>query len=203
MVFQTKNDLFSCILPLINFIKIVVFICKRALAKLKRFFWRRISLYSTNNDSFVIIIFMAYAILVAFCLFLSFVSNNLKQCYFSIKKSALLTWFQTDVTSSLWIFVSLSHRSSFSRNVSMQWQGARKNGGFHRLHRAKLQPNTWGMHGERLEVLELTDIFTPLLNKPATLWYGKPSFLGQEVTSIKLRTLLSFLSRPVFCDRLY
>ena len=28
---------------------------------------------------------------------------------------------------------------------------------------------TWGMPGGRLEVLELTDIFIPLLNKPPTL----------------------------------
>ena len=54
----------------------------------------------------------------------------------------------------------------------------------------------WG----RLDVLELTDniIFTPLLNKPPTLWYRKPSFSGREVTCIKLHTLLSFLSPLYF-----
>ena len=51
-----------------------------------------------------------------------------------------------------------------------------------------------GMPGGRLEVLELTDIFTPLLNKPPTLC----SFSGKEVTCIKLRTLLRFLSPLYF-----
>ena len=51
-----------------------------------------------------------------------------------------------------------------------------------------------GMPGGRLEVLELTDIFTPILNKPPTIWYRKLSFSGREVTCINLRTLLSFLS---------
>ena len=74
-------------------------------------------------------------------------------------------------TSSLWNFLSLSCRSSSPRNVSIQRQGARKNGRFQRLHRAKLPSNTctWGMPGGRLEVLELTDIFTRLLNKGGKL----------------------------------
>ena len=97
-------------------------------------------------------------------------------------------------------FLSLSCRSYSSWNVSKQWQGARKKYGcFHRLHRAKLQSNTWGMPGGRLEVLELTDIFTPLLNNPPhSLIWVKPSFSGTEVMCIKLCTLLSFLSPLYF-----
>ena len=150
----------------------------------------------------VLFIFMAFTFFVAFCILsVIHISNNLNNdCNFSIEQSALLTWFQSDFTSSLWNFLSLSHRSSSPRNVSMQRQGTRKNGCFQRLHRAKRQSNTctWGMPGGRLEVLQLTDIFTPLLNKPSTLWYRKPSFSGREVTCIKLRTLLSFLSPRYF-----
>ena len=50
---------------------------------------------------------------------------------------------------------------------------ARKNGCFHRLHRAKLQSNAWGMPGGRWAILELNGIhvhvLNPLSNKPLTL----------------------------------
>ena len=39
---RQKKDLFNCMFLLVNFIKIIVFICKQALEKLKCFFWRRI-----------------------------------------------------------------------------------------------------------------------------------------------------------------
>ena len=99
------------------------------------------------------IIFVAFTFFVAFCLLSVICKQELKQCNFSIDQSALLTRFQTDFTSSLWNFLSLSCRSSSPRNVSMQRQGARKSGCFHRLRRAKLQSNTcnlgyaWGKIG--------------------------------------------------------
>ena len=183
----------------VNFIKIVVYICKQASEKLKCFFWRRIIIF--HKYWLFCLYSWRWHSLWPFVLILSVIhKQQLKQCNFSIDQSALLTWFQTDFTSSLWNFLSLGRRSSSPRNVSMQRQGARKNGCFQRPQRAKLQSNTctWGMPGGRLEVLELTDIFTPLLNKPPTLWYRKLSFSVREVTCIKLCILLSFLSPLYF-----
>ena len=46
---------------------------------------------------------------------------------------------------NFYIIMGLSRKSSSSRNIAMQLQGARKYGCFHRLHRAKLQSNAWDM----------------------------------------------------------
>ena len=45
---------------------------------------------------------------------------------------------------NFYIIMGLSRKSSSSRNIAMQQQGARKYGCFHRLHGAKLQSNAWG-----------------------------------------------------------
>ena len=97
-------------------------------------------------------------------------------------QSALLTRLKTDFMSSLWNFLSLSGRSSSLWTISMQQQGVRKYGYFHKLYRAKLQWNAWGMPGGRWAVLELTG------------WYSKASFSVREV--IKPRTLLSLDPPP-------
>ena len=111
---------------------------------------------------------------------------------FSSDQSALLTRFQTDFMSSLWNFLLLSGRSSSLWNISMQQQGVRKYGCFHKLYRAKLQWNAWGMPGVRWAVLELTGSLK--INKSPTVWHSKASFSGREV--IKPRTLLSLDPPP-------
>ena len=50
---------------------------------------------------------------------------------------------------NFYIIMGLSRKSFSSRNIAMQQQGARKYGCFHRLPRAKLQSNAWGMLGGR------------------------------------------------------
>ena len=83
----------------------------------------------------------------------------------------------------------LSHRSSPCKiNVSMHRQVARKNAlslfsQATQSDRAKLQSNPRGMPKGRLEVLELTDIFTPLLNKPPFSDIGNLPFQGGKFLS--------------------
>ena len=156
MEFQKqKKDLFNCMFLLVNFIK--KYCCVHLQTSFRK---TQMRLLEKNNYIpqilTVLFIFMAFTFFVAFCLFsVIHISNNLNNdCNYSIEQSALLTWFQTDFTSSSsWNFFSLSRRISFPRNISMQRQGARKNGCFHRLHSAKLQSNTmylgyaWGKIG--------------------------------------------------------
>ena len=52
---------------LVNFIKIVVFICKQASEKLKCFYWRRIIIFH-KIILIVLFIFMAFTFFVAFCI---------------------------------------------------------------------------------------------------------------------------------------
>ena len=59
-------------------------------------------------------------------------------------QSALLT---DSRQINFYIIIGLSRKSSSSRNIAMQQQGARKYGCFHGLHGAKLQSNAWGMLG--------------------------------------------------------
>ena len=63
-----------------------------------------------------------------------------------MEQSALLT---DSRQINFYIIMGLSRKSSSSRNIAMQQQGARKYGCFHRLPRAKLQSNAWGMLGGR------------------------------------------------------
>ena len=63
-----------------------------------------------------------------------------------MEQSALLT---DSRQINFYIIIGLSRKSSSSRNIAMQQQGARKYGCFHGLHGAKLQSNAWGMPGGR------------------------------------------------------
>ena len=63
-----------------------------------------------------------------------------------MEQSALLT---DSRQINFYIIMGLSRKSSSSRNIAMQQQGARKYGCFHRLPRAKLLSNAWGMLGGR------------------------------------------------------
>ena len=63
-----------------------------------------------------------------------------------MEQSALLT---DSRQINFYIIMGLSRKSSSSQNIAMQQQGARKYGCFHRLPRAKLQSNAWGMLGGR------------------------------------------------------
>ena len=74
---RQKKDLFNCMFLLVNFIKIVVFICKQASEKLQCFFWRRIIIFH-KYWLFCLYSWRLHSLwLFVFCL--SFISNNLNK----------------------------------------------------------------------------------------------------------------------------
>ena len=168
-----------------------MFICKQASEKLQCFFWRRIIIFH-KYWLFCLYSWRLHS-LWPFVFCLSFISNNLNnvtspssnQCFWP--DSRLILHHHYGIFCR-WVAEVPPHETSPCNGYTEQ----------------NFQSNTctWGMPGGRLEVLELTDIFTPLLNKPPTLWYRKPSFSGREVTCSKLCTLLSLVSPLYFCDRL-
>ena len=177
-----------------NFIKIVVFICKQAPEKLKCFFWRRIIIFH-KYWLFCLYSWRLHSLwpFVYFCL--SFISNNLNNVTSPLSNQHFWPDSRLILHHHYGIFCCWVAEVPSYETSPCNGKEPGKVVVF-RLHRAKLQSNTctWGMPGGRLEVLELTDIFTPLLNKPPTLC----SFSGKEVTCIKLRTLLRFLSPLYF-----
>ena len=80
-------------------------------------------IFSTNIDCFVMDSSHSHFTLVAFCLL--YAKN-----YFVVQ-SALLTEFRTDFTSSVWNFCHWV--ADVPPREMSQWQGARRNGCFHRL----------------------------------------------------------------------
>ena len=117
------------------------------------------SIYSTNIDCFVI----DSSCLHLTCL--SFVTNSWNH----------LKYFN---------FLSLSGRSSSLWTISMQQQGVRKYGCFHKLYRAKLQWNAWGMPGGRWAVLELTGSLK--INKSPLSDIVRLPFQGGKLLSLAL-----------------
>ena len=78
MGFQRQKKrliLFNCMFLLVNFIKIVVYICKQASEKLKCFFWRRIIIFH-KYWLFCLYSWRLHS-LWPFVFCLSFISNNL------------------------------------------------------------------------------------------------------------------------------
>ena len=95
-----------------------------------------------------------------------------------MEQSALLT---DSRQINFYIIMGLSRKSSSSRNIAMQQQGARKYGCFHRLHRAKLQSNAWGMLGGRWVDMS-TELLADSVNQFSAM--GCPSYERSQQQSL-------------------
>ena len=97
------NTVCVCMVMQIKLVVVVVavFICQRAPAKLKCFFYRR--LYSKNIDCFVR---DSLRLDLTFCVLFVISKQQLKRCNYSADQAALLTGFRTEFTSSVWNFCS-------------------------------------------------------------------------------------------------